>query len=597
MATERALIVQQIQRYAGLDHNALVHMIEARAKKCVLVVGGGGREHALALKLAESNDVAKVICCPGNAGTATAGGKICNETIQDIPAYVQQNHVHLVVVGPEQPLVDGLADKLAELHVPCFGPTAAASVIESSKAWSKEFMNRHNIPTSKHRTFKRDQLSEAEDYVKTCGFPLVVKASGLAAGKGVLIPNNKQETLTALADVFLRDAFGAAGDEVVLEERMEGPEASMLAFCDGTTVKMMPAAQDHKRAMDNDTGLNTGGMGAYAPAPVVTKALAARIKREVLEPALAGMAQEGRPFVGVLYAGMMLTSTGPRVIEFNCRFGDPETQVLLPLLQTDLLHVMEACATGTLDHVQVEWSNQHAVTVVAASAGYPLTYPKGRSIQGLSIVPTMTNGHGDTARVYHAGTRVAAHDPSVVETSGGRVLTVTALSSASLQSAVAMAYAGMRAIHFEGMHYRYDIARKALQEDNNDPPTLRIGVLGSTRGTDMAALLAAMGNGRLQGGEIVCVVSNKAKALILDKATAASIPSIYLKCPKGTSRDAYDAQVTQALQEHHVDVVLMIGYMRIVRYVAQRFIRTSTTYTVECTNFVLTFSRFDFFSF
>ena len=347
-----------------------------------------------------------------------------------------QNNIHLVVVGPEQPLVDGLADELALINIPCFGPTKAAAEIEASKAWAKDFMNRHNIPTSKHRTFQRNESAAAAEYVKTCGFPLVVKASGLAAGKGVLIPNNQQETLTALNDVFgSKNLFGSAGDEVVLEERMEGPEASMLAFCDGTTVRMMPAAQDHKRVGDGDVGLNTGGMGAYAPAPLVTPAVAERILREVLEPTLKGMAAEGRPFVGVLYAGMMLTATGPRVIEFNCRFGDPETQVLLPLLNSNLLHIMEACAMGTLDEMVVDWKDQHAVTVVAASEGYPLKYPKGRSIRGLEIVPSITNTNGDQAMVFHAGTRLSTGTDSVggVETSGGRVLVCTALSSVSLE--------------------------------------------------------------------------------------------------------------------------------------------------------------------
>ena len=574
MSTERALCVQHILRLQAASASPvtpeqITFSLQQRATRKVLVVGGRGREHAISLKLAHSSAVDEIIVSPGNAGTATAHPKIRNETIADVPAYALANNVHLVVVGPEVPLVQGLADALGKLHIPCFGPSAAAAEIEASKAWAKDFMHRHNIPTSQHRTFQRDQLAEAEQYVQTCGFPLVVKASGLAAGKGVLLPNTAAETLEAIRDVFLRDAFGTAGDQVVLEERLSGPEASMLAFCDGTTVKMMPAAQDHKRALDNDQGLNTGGMGAYAPAPLITPAMAAQIKREVLEPAILGMALEGRPFVGVLYAGVMLTSTGPKVIEFNCRFGDPETQVLLPLLSSDLLDIMEACTTGTLNTVNIQWSNQHAVTLVAASEGYPLTYPKGRSIRGVEVVPTLTHANGDHTEVYHAGTRLSpttTNGNNGIETSGGRVLAVTALSSSSLKSAVSSAYAGMRAIHFEGMQYRYDIARQASTANtaNTTTPALRIGVLGSTRGTDMAALIAAMHQGRLQGGEIVCVVSNKKHALILEKASAANIPAIALSCKKGTSRDVYDAQVTQVLREHKVDVVLMIGYMRIV---------------------------------
>jgi formyltetrahydrofolate-dependent phosphoribosylglycinamide formyltransferase len=570
MSTERQAIIQQIRRAqaANLSVEEIVTNLETRAQRKVLVVGGGGREHAIAWKLAQSPEVAHVIVTPGNGGTATAGGKIRNEKIADIPAYALQENVHLVVVGPEQPLVDGLADALKKIHVPCFGPSQAAAEIEASKAWAKDFMNRHNIPTSQHRTFKRDEMAAAEEYVKTCGFPLVVKASGLAAGKGVLIPEGEKETLVALKDVFLNNTFGSAGDKVVLEERMQGPEASMLAFCDGTTVRMMPAAQDHKRIGDGDCGLNTGGMGAYAPAPIVTKALANRIRVEVLEPTLRGMAQEGRPFVGVLYAGMMLTSTGPRVIEFNCRFGDPETQVLLPLLNSDLLQIMEACAMGTLDEVTVEWKDQHAVTVVAASEGYPLKYPKGRSIRGLDIVSKIPKalGSDDIAMVFHAGTTISSTSStsSEVQTSGGRVLVCTALSDMSLASAVSTAYAGLRAISFEGMQYRYDIAKRALDNSNTSKKTIRIGVLGSTRGTDMASLLQAIGSGRLAGGEIACVVSNRTKSGILEKARAAGIPDIALKCLKAETREEYDARVTNTLRANNVDVVLMIGYMRIV---------------------------------
>jgi phosphoribosylamine--glycine ligase len=575
-ATERAanaLLLRRLARGgAPLDGAAASAALLKRGQgRTVLVVGGGGREHAIAWKLAQSADVSRVLVCPGNGGTAALGGKVATvavanlASVGEVAGFAVAEGVDLVVVGPEQPLVEGLADALAEACVPCFGPTRGAAQIEASKAWAKDFMGRHNIPTSKHATFARDQLAAAEQYVRTCGFPVVVKASGLAAGKGVLMPEGLDATLAALREVMVDDAFGAAGDEVVLEERMEGPEASMLAFCDGRSVRMMPAAQDHKRVGDGDTGLNTGGMGAYAPAPLVTPAIAARVLKEVLEPAVRGLAAEGRPFVGVLYAGMMMTPRdGPRVVEFNCRFGDPETQVLLPLLDTDLLHVMESCALGELASMgALAWKPAHAVTVVAASPGYPVKYPQGRQIYGLEDVPRAGGavGSGDDVMVFHAGTRLREGDKSVVETSGGRVLVVTSLSTKSLRLAASGAYAGLRALDFEGMQYRYDIAARALTGER----PLRVAVLGSTRGTDLGSLLDALALGRAAGVSIDVVVSNRKGSEILGRAEAAGIPAIHVPCPKGTARETYDQAVTSVLDEHGpIDVVLMIGYMRIV---------------------------------
>ena len=589
IATERKAGAMLLRRMAlandgALDIEAAAAALEGRFQRRVLVVGSGGREHAIAWKLSQSPDVADIMVSPGNGGTARAGGKIRNVAkmaMADVPDFAIRENIDLVVVGPEQPLVDGLADMLRARHVPCFGPSKLAAEIEASKAWAKDFMGRHGIPTSKHATFNRGQLAEAEEYARTCGFPLVVKASGLAAGKGVLIPDGLEATLTALREVMVDNAFGSAGDVVVLEERMQGPEASMLAFCDGKSVRMMPAAQDHKRIYDGDRGLNTGGMGAYAPAPLVTPDITARVLRDVMEPTVKGLAEEGRPFVGVLYAGMMMTpDDGPRVVEFNCRFGDPETQVLLPLLNSDLLHVMESCALGSLDSMgDLQWKDAHAVTIVAASPGYPVKYPKGRRIWGLEDVPHAGGqpGSGNEVMVFHAGTRLCEEDNTILETSGGRVLVVTSVSTDNLRSAVSGAYAGMRALDFEGMQYRYDIAARALTKAR----PLRVGVLGSTRGTDLDSLLDALSLGRGTGISIEVVVSNRKSSQILAKAESAGIPTHHIPCPKGTPRDVYDAAVTSVLEEHGpLDVVLMIGYMRIV----------SPSFTAQWANRLVSFS-------
>ena len=415
----------------------------------VFVIGSGGREHALAWKLAQSPRVEHVFVAPGNGGTDGAS-RITNAPFNP-HSLISAPRPDLVVVGPEAPLAEGIVDALQAAGVRCFGPTRAAARLESSKVFAKEFMARHGIPTGRAAIFTAYEPALA--YLRRSDGPVVIKASGLAAGKGVIVPETPAEAEVALRQIMVERQFGAAGDEVLIEERLTGPEVSLLAFCDGRTVAAMPPAQDHKRVFDGDRGPNTGGMGAYAPAPIAPPALVEELVAAVLRPAVAGMAAEGTPYVGVLYAGLMLTPAGPRVLEFNCRFGDPETQAILPLLESDLLDVLEACVEGALDRVTVRWRDAAAATVVAASEGYPGPYPKGREIAGIADAAALPG-----AIVFHAGTRRTADGRLV--TDGGRVLAVTGVG-ADLRQALDRAYAGIRRIHFEGMHYRRDIGAKA----------------------------------------------------------------------------------------------------------------------------------------
>jgi len=419
----------------------------------VAVIGQGGREHALAWKLARSPRVGRVFVAPGNGGTALAGGKIVNvpvEGLEPVVAWAVEARVDLVVVGPEGPLAAGLVDVLQGRGVRAFGPSRAAAQLEASKSFAKAVMDACGVPTARWRAFTA--LEEAVEWVEAVDFPVVVKASGLAAGKGVIVADDRAEAIAALA-LMLRDGgFGGAGAEVVVEERLEGPEASVMAFCDGTRLAVMPAAQDHKRAFDGDRGPNTGGMGAYAPAPVLSDVMLAEVVETVLQPVVDHMAALGAPYVGVLYAGLMLTADGPRVLEFNGRFGDPETQVVLPLLESELVDVLEACVEGRLEAGALRWSSQVAAAVVAASGGYPGAFRRGLEVRGVGAA-------GGAARlVFQAGTRVGARG---LETDGGRVLSVTGLG-ATLEAALAEAYAGIAAIDFEGMHVRRDIGHRAL---------------------------------------------------------------------------------------------------------------------------------------
>lgn len=561
---QQQLAVAALQALTQLDTKLALQQVGLQATRdVVLVVGSGGREHAIAVALARSPLVQQVVCCPGNGGTAVEGGKIINAPLsgQDNATIVQltkQFQAKMVVVGPEAPLVDGLIDVLAKEcpDVWAFGPTQAAAELEASKAFTKDFLLEHGIPTAKYRNFTNAE--EAIAYVESLDIEndrQVVKASGLAAGKGVLLPTTKEETIQAVKEIMSDKAFGAAGDTCVVESFLTGPEASCLAFCDGKTARLMPAAQDHKRALDNDQGLNTGGMGAYAPAPCVTPDLQKEIEAMCIKT-VEKMAERGTPYVGVLYAGMMLTPNGPYVLEFNCRFGDPETQVVLPLLETDLYEVLKACCTGTLEQVDVRFKEScSAATVVGAAMGYPETYPKGMEITGLEKANCI-----EGVKVYHAGTVL---DGETTRCSGGRVLAVTGLGS-DLQGALKTAYQGIHEVNFVGsqgeklMHYRTDIGRRAVEKK------LRIGVLGSTRGTALIPVIEACQSGKIPA-EIVAVVSNKPSASILEKGKALG-PTVLTKAisAKGLTRAQFDAECTAALLGAGVDYVLLIGYMRIL---------------------------------
>jgi len=425
----------------------------------ILVVGSGGREHALAWKLAQSPRVGHVYVAPGNGGTAQgssppAGAPISNVDIaatdvEGLLGFVREKDVDLTVVGPEAPLVAGLVDAFAAAGRRAFGPTAAAAQLEGSKAFAKRFMLKHGIPTAGGKIFTAYEA--ARRYLHTVGAPIVVKASGLAAGKGVTVCQTLDEAEAALRRVMVERAFGSAGDEVLIEERLTGQEASLLCFTDGRTVVPMVSAQDHKAVYDGDRGPNTGGMGCYAPTPLMPPTLIQEVVDTILQPAVEGMRQRGTPYVGVLYAGLMLTPAGPRVLEFNCRFGDPETQVILPLLETDLLDVLEACVEGRLDEVEVRWRNAFAACVILASGGYPGKYEKGKPIMGIEEAAARPD-----VLIFHAGTR---RDGNQLLTNGGRVLGVTA-TARTLPGALHKAYRAVEHISFEGCHYRRDIGRE-----------------------------------------------------------------------------------------------------------------------------------------
>ena len=419
----------------------------------ILLIGGGGREHALAWKLVQSPNVEKLYAAPGNPGMALLQKCECiNLNVDDLEGvadYAEEKSIDLTVVGPEAPLVAGLADVFKRRGLPVFGPSKAAAQLEGSKAFSKELMAKYNIPTAFFKIC--EDIEAAKAYVEEKGAPIVVKADGLAAGKGVVAAMTKQD---AIDDMMGDHKFGAAGARVVLEEYMEGEEASLLAFTDGKTVVPMIAAQDHKRVFDGDEGPNTGGMGTYAPAPVMTDILRLKATELVLKPVVAAMAKEGTPYQGCLYAGLMIKGDSVKVVEFNCRFGDPETQVVLPLLDGDLAEIMLACATGTLDKVEVAWHDKAAVCVVMASGGYPESYEKGKEITGLAAAE-----EDKDVVVFHAGTKEAE---GKIVTSGGRVLGVTAVD-ANIKAARDRAYAAVEKIAFEKNFYRKDIAWRALK--------------------------------------------------------------------------------------------------------------------------------------
>ncbi|AIF50873.1 phosphoribosylamine--glycine ligase [Pelosinus sp. UFO1] len=419
----------------------------------LLVIGSGGREHALVSKLKENNKVEKIYCIPGNPGIAELAECVEMDSMDNnaLTAFAAAHNIRLTVVGPEMPLSNGVVDAFKAKGLTCFGPTQAAARIESSKTFAKELMEKYDIPTAKFAVF--NHADKAKEYIKLQGAPVVVKADGLAAGKGVVVAMTLEEALAAIDMIMSDGVFGQAGSQVVIEEFLVGEEASILAFTDGKTIIPMVAAQDHKRVYDNDQGPNTGGMGAYAPAPVITPAIREQVLKEILEPTIKAMESEGCPYSGCLYLGLIMTDDGPKVIEFNARFGDPETQVVLPLLESDLVTVMEACINGTLTDTTVAWKEEAAVCIVLAAGGYPADYRKGDSIHGIQ------DAQKQGAYVFHAGT--TSRNGQVV-TNGGRVLGVTATSKDILQ-AVGKAYKAVEKIKFNDMHYRSDIAHRAIK--------------------------------------------------------------------------------------------------------------------------------------
>jgi phosphoribosylamine--glycine ligase len=427
----------------------------------VLVIGAGGREHALAWKAIQSASVTTVFVAPGNAGTATEAGienvDIAVDDFAGLANFAAANAVGLTIVGPEAPLVGGIVDYFAERGLRCFGPSAAASRLEGSKAFTKDFLARHQIPTGAYGNFT--ELEPALAYLREQGAPIVVKADGLAAGKGVIVAATLAEAEAAVTDMLSGNAFGEAGCRVVIEEFLEGEEASFIVLADGKHVLPMATSQDHKRVGEGDTGPNTGGMGAYSPAPVVTPAVHQRIMDEVILPTVAGMAAEGMPYTGFLYAGLMIDSSGsPRVIEYNCRFGDPETQPIMMRLRSDLCALCLTALDGNLDQASADWDSRQALTVVIAAGGYPGSYDKGMVIAGLDTVDTATS------KVFHAGT--SSRDGDTV-TSGGRVLSVTGLGE-SIAEAKANAYKGVAEIHWQGAFYRDDIGWRALAREKGE---------------------------------------------------------------------------------------------------------------------------------
>ena len=415
----------------------------------ILVIGSGGREHALFRKLMESPQTDKIYAIPGNPGM----GEMTDISVSDNAAilhFAKEKEIGLVVVGPEVPLMNGLVDELESAGIRAFGSRANAAEIEGSKSFAKDLMKKYGIPTARYEVFTEAEPARA--YIRREGAPIVVKADGLAAGKGVIVAMSEQEALDAVNAIMEGNSFGDAGARVVIEEFMEGEEASLLAFTDGKTIRPMISAQDHKRAFDGDQGPNTGGMGTYAPAPVMTPEMIDRATEEILKPTIAAMAKEGRPYSGCLYLGLMITEEGPKVVEFNARFGDPETQVVLPLLDGDLVQIMCACADGTLADVPIHWKDGAAVCVVLAAGGYPAAYEKGNEIHGIA------DAEKTGALVFHAGT--AAKEGKLV-TNGGRVLGVVGMGE-DIASAVRSAYAAVEKISFKDAYYRKDIAHRAL---------------------------------------------------------------------------------------------------------------------------------------
>ncbi len=420
----------------------------------VLLVGSGGREHAIAWALAKSKHVEQAFIAPGNAGTALTGKNvdIAVNDFERLADFAEKQGIGLTVVGPEDPLVNGIVDFFEARELAVFGPSSKAASIEGSKVFARDLLKKYAIPSAEYAAF--DSAEEAKARLKENGAPIVVKADGLAAGKGVVVAETEEEAEKAIDEIMLERKFGEAGAKVLLEEKLEGEEASYLVFSDGKHILPMVSSQDHKRAFDNDRGPNTGGMGAYSPAPVVTEEMEKKVLEKIMKPTIRAMEKEGGLFKGVLYAGLMITGKGPKVVEFNCRFGDPETQVILPRLESDLVEVMQACIQGSLGEKSIKWSQKACCCVVMASGGYPGKYEKGKEIFGLEEA-AKTPG----TAVFHAGTKL---EREKVLTNGGRVLGATALGE-GIKESIGNAYKAVEKISFEGMHYRKDIGQKALK--------------------------------------------------------------------------------------------------------------------------------------
>lgn len=417
----------------------------------VLVVGSGGREHAIIWKLSQNKNIDKIYCAPGNAGIGELAElvPIGAMELDKLKDFALNEKIDFTVIGMDDPLVAGIVDVFEDAGLRVFGPRMNAAIIEGSKAFSKELMKKYNIPTAGYETF--EDYDKAVEYVKNGDLPIVLKADGLALGKGVLICNTMDEAVDGLKEIMVDKKFGDSGNKVVVEEFLTGPEVSVLSFCDGNTIVPMVSAQDHKRAYDNDEGLNTGGMGTFSPSRVYTEDIANVCMETIFKPTVAGLNSEGRTFKGIIFFGLMLTEKGPRVIEYNARFGDPETQVVLPRLKTDLLEIFEACVDGTLDKINVEWEDNACACVVMASGGYPVSYERGYEIKGLEEAKKTENIY-----VYHAGT---AKKAGKYVTNGGRVLGVTGVGE-NLDEAIKTAYQGVKLINFDKAHYRTDIGIK-----------------------------------------------------------------------------------------------------------------------------------------
>ncbi len=421
----------------------------------VVVIGSGGREHTIAWKISQSKSLNKLYCIPGNPGTSQIAENVNIDILQhsEVINFCKENLIDLVVIGPEQPLVEGLSDDLRNSGINVFGPDASAAMIEASKSVAKEIMQKAGVPTAGYKEFASNQFNEALQYLRNLSYPTVIKADGLAAGKGVIICENFEQAEKALKEIFIDKVFGISGNKLIIEDFLEGEEASIFAITDGEDFILLPSSQDHKRIGDGDKGKNTGGMGAYSPAPIVTSEILQKVADKIIKPTLNQLKLEGKKFIGCLYVGLMIKNDEINVVEFNCRFGDPETQAVLPLIEGDFLQLLYSAAIGKIDKNSVHFSNSSAVCVVAASAGYPDSYKKGFEISGLS--------QDDDIIIFHAGTK---KEGEKIHTNGGRVLGVTAVSKdGNLKQAQKKAYQSIQKIYFEGIYYRKDIAEKAFK--------------------------------------------------------------------------------------------------------------------------------------